>query len=171
MTTARISHLVRVALLAGIVVLLTVAGCMEQTSTKAPDTPEPTMDASLVLSTSAPATGTTVDVFAQIGPAAALVGSYTARLRYDTTYLRYQTEIPIADQALRATNATSGLVRFAGAAPAGVTSGRLAGYRFLVLRPNAVRTLQLVVDEIHTVARADAAPMLRSAPNRVELAP
>lgn len=171
MTTARIFQVVRVALCAGVVVLA-ADGCTEQTSTKAPGTPEPTMDASLVLSNSAPAAGTTVDVFAQIGAAApALVGSFTGRIRYDSTYLRYQAEIPIADQALRATNATSGLVRFAGAASAGVTSGRLAGYRFLVLRPNAVRTLQLVVDEIHTVARTDAAAMLRSTPNRVEVAP
>ena len=171
MTTTRISQCIRVALCAGAVVIA-VSGCMEQASTKALSTPEPAMDASLVLSSAAPAVGATVDVFAQIGPdVPALVGSFTARIRYDSTYLRFQAEIPMADQVSRATNATGGVVRFAGAAPAGVTSGRLAGYRFLVLRANAVRTLQLVVEEMHTVARADAASMLRSAPNRVEVVP
>ena len=171
MTTAWSSGIVRAALFtAGVV--LALDGCTEQAATKAPGTPEPTMDATLVLSNVAPAPGTTVDVFAQIGPVVpAFVGSFTARIRYDSTYLRYQDEIPIADQTLRATNATSGLVRFAGAASAGVTSGRLAGYRFLVLRLDAVRTLQLVVDELHTVARTDAASLLRSTPNRAEVAP
>jgi Cohesin domain len=173
MTTARISACVRVAVCAGFVVaMLSVDGCTEQASTKAPGTPEPTMDANLVLSNSAPAVGSTVDVFAQIGTATpGLVGSFTARIRYDSTYLRYQAEIPIADQTMRATNATSGLVRFAGAATTGVTSGRLAGYRFVVLRADAMRTLQLVVDELHTVARTDAASMVRATPNRVEVSP
>ena len=170
MTTARTKQIARAVATAGLA--FAVAGCTEQLSTKAPGTPEPTMDASLVLSTASPATGATVDVFAQIGPAApALVGSFTARIRYDSTALRYETELPLADQVLRATNATSGQVRFAGAASAGVTSGRLAGYRFLVLRPDGVRTLQLVIDELHTIARADAASMVRAMPSRVEVAP
>jgi hypothetical protein len=164
------SPFARVAVVAGLV--LAANGCMEQASTKAPGTPEPTMDASLVLSSASPPAGSTVDVFAQIGTATAgVVGSFTARIRYDTTYLRYAAEIPIVDQTMRASNATNGLVRFAGASVTGVTSGRLAGYRFVVLRPDAVRTLQLVVDELHTVARADATSMLRAAPNRVEVAP
>ncbi|MEP7001961.1 MAG: hypothetical protein ABI969_15850 [bacterium] len=173
MTTARISQFASVVVLDVMVVaMLAAVGCTEQASTKAPGTPEPTMDASLVLSDSSPVVGNSVDVFAQIGTATAgLVGSYTARIRYDSTSLRYQAEIPIADQTMRATNATSGLVRFAGAATVGVPSGRLAGYRFVVLRTDAVRTLQLTVDELHTVARSDAASMVRVAPTRVEVAP
>ena len=170
MTTSPLAHFTRAVVTAGVMAAL--AGCTEQASTKAAATPEPTMDASLVLSSASPPAGSTVEVFAQVGSATAgLVGSYTARIRYDTTYLRFQSEIPIPDQTMRATNATSGLVRFAGAATAGVTSGRLAGYRFYVLRNDAVRTLQLVVDEVHTVARVDGASMLRIAPTRVEVAP
>ncbi|MEO8623573.1 MAG: hypothetical protein ABI625_21020 [bacterium] len=173
MTTARSSQFARVGVLGvTVVAMLVVNGCAEQASTKAPGTPEPTMDASLVLSNSSPAVGSSVDVYAQIGTATAgIVGSFTARIRYDSTSLRYEAEIPIADQTMRATNATGGLVRFAGAATAGVPSGRLAGYRFVVLRADAVRTLQLTVDELHTVARTDAASMVRVAPNRVEVAP
>ena len=66
MTTARITQIARAVATAGIA--FGVVGCTEQLSTKAPGTPEPTMDASLVLSTASPATGATVDVFAQIGP-------------------------------------------------------------------------------------------------------
>jgi len=173
MTTAGISQFARVIVLGAVVVAtLAVEGCTEQASTKAPSTPEPTMDASLVLSNSSPAVGSSVDVYAQIGATTAgLAASFTARIRYDSTALRYQAEIPIADQTLRATNATSGLIRFAGAATAGVTSGRLAAFRFVVLRADGARTLQLTIDELHTVARADAASMVRVIPNHVEVAP
>ena len=171
MTTARSAPERRAALFS-LLVAVAAVGCTEQASTRAPATPEPTMEASLVLSRAAPAVGSTVDVFAQMATATpGLVGSYTARIRYDSTALRYQEDVPLAGQVLRATNATSGLVRFAGAAAAGVPDGRLAGFRFAVLRPGAERTLQLVVDEIHTVARADAASMLRAAPNGVEARP
>lgn len=168
MRTPRLSRLAR---LGGVCMVM---ACTEQATTKAPGTPEPTMDASLSVSNASPEPGSTVDVFAQIGmatPAGGLVGSFTARIRYDSTALRYQEEIPIADGTMRATNAASGLVRFAGAAMAGVPAGRLAGYRFLVLRSGALRTMQLVVDEIHTVTRADGASLLRAVPNRVEVSP
>ncbi|MEP6989691.1 MAG: cohesin domain-containing protein [bacterium] len=152
--------------------LIALASCTELASTKAPDVTAPTLDAALVLSSTAPAPGSTVDVMAQIGPSTrALVGSYTARIRYDSTALRFQEELSIADGTTRATNATSGLVRFAGAAPAGIATGRLAGFRFLVLRADAVRSLQLVVDELHTVSRADAASLVRLAPSRTAVAP
>ena len=165
----RTPHLSRLARLGGACMVM---GCTEQATTKAPGTPEPTMDASLSVSNPSPEPGSTVDVFAQIGTATpGLIGSFTARIRYDSTALRYQEEIPIADGTMRATNAASGLVRFAGAATAGVPAGRLAGYRFLVLRSGAVRTMQLVVDEIHTVTRADGASLLRALPNRVEVSP
>lgn len=143
-------------------VLFVLSACTEPVANKPLTTPRKTMEAHLILSDSAAAAGQTVDVFAQITAATPeIVGSYTARLRYDTTALRYQQELVIADDALRATNATSGLLRFAGAAPKGLPSGRLAGYRFLVLRPNAMQSLRLVVDEMHTVARTDVASKVK----------
>lgn len=167
MTTHRIRRTVRV-----IAILGAVYGCTEPVASKPVVTPEKTMEARLILSDSAVAAGRTVDVFAQVTAATAeLVGSYTARIRYDTTALRYEQEIAIGDDALRATNATSGLLRFAGAAPKGLAGGRLAGYRFFVLRPNATQSLQLVIDEMHTVARTNAASQLRSMPNSIGSAP
>jgi hypothetical protein len=155
-----------------IAVLGAVYGCTEPVASKPVVTPEKTMEARLVLSDSAVAVGRTVDVFAQITASTPeMVGSYTARIRYDTTALRYEQEIAVGGDALRATNATSGLLRFAGAAPRGLTGGRLAGYRFLVLRANATQGLQLVIDEMHTVARTNAASQLRSMPNGIEVVP
>jgi hypothetical protein len=167
MSIPRVFRLVRV-----IAVIAAVYGCTEPVASKPVVMPVKTMEAQLILSDSAAAAGRMVDVYAQITASTPeMVGSYTARIRYDTTALRYEQEIAIADDALRATNATSGLLRFAGAAPKGLAGGRLAGYRFLVLRPSATQSLQLVIDEMHTVARTNAASQLRSMPNTVGAAP
>jgi hypothetical protein len=98
-----------------------------------------------------------------------IVGSYTAKINYDATALRFDGEIAINDKGLRASNASSGLVRFAGAAATGFTDGHLASYRFAVLLPNSARTLSLVVDEMHMITRLDAQPALIVAPNRITL--
>ena len=167
MSTHRVFRTVRV-----IAVLGAVYGCTEPVASKPVVTPERTMEARLILSDSAAAVGRTVDVFAQVtAETPEIVGSYTARIRYDTTALRYAQEIAIGDDALRATNATSGLLRFAGAAPKGLTGGRLAGYRFVVLRPKATQSLQLVIDEMHAVARTNTASQLRAMPNVIGAAP
>ncbi|MEO8337595.1 MAG: hypothetical protein ABI664_21645 [bacterium] len=171
MITTRAPHVVRIVALVGAATLV-LYGCTEPVASKSSTTPEKIAEAQLILSDSAPVAGRTVDVFAQVTAATPdVVGSYTARIRYDTTALRYEQELTIADDALRATNATSGQLRFAGAAPKGLPSGRLAGYRFLVLRPNATQSLQLVVEELHTVARANAASQLRAMPNGIGVAP
>jgi len=94
------------------------------------------------------------------------VGSYTAKINYDAAALRFDGEVPMSDQALRASNPSPGLVRFAGAAATGFTNGRLASYKFAVLRPNAARTLSLVVDEMHMITRLDAKTGLIVDPNR-----
>jgi hypothetical protein len=95
------------------------------------------------------------------------VASYTARINYDPAALRFDGEIAINDNGMRASNPSSGLVRFAGAAATGFTDGRLASYRFAVLQPNSARTLSLVVDEMHMIDRLDAKTTLTVAPNRV----
>jgi hypothetical protein len=152
--------------------LVAAVACNEPLASKPASAPDPALEVGLVLSDSMPAVGSSVDVSAQMGSAVpSIVGSFTARIRYDSTALRYQDELPIGDGALRATNATAGQVRFAGAASNGLPNGRLAAFRFVVLRGNALRTLQLVVDEMHTVARTDAASQLRIVPARTRPAP
>ena len=153
-------------------VLLPVISCNEPVASKVTSAPDPRLEAGLVLSDSTPVIGETVDVYARVSSAMpSLVASFTARIRYDTTALRYQQELPIGDGALRATNATAGLVRFAGVAAHGLPDGQLAAHRFVVLRGNSLRSLQLVVDEMHTVTRTDAASQLRIGPARTRVAP
>ena len=170
MSISRTIRALAVTTLAGAVLLS--AGCTEPVATKVERAPEPTMEARLVSSDSAPAIGTMVDVFAHVRAATPeLIGSFTARLRFDSTALGFREEIALPDGVLRATNATGGLLRFAGAAPRGVPDGRLAGFRFVVLKTKAMQSMQLVVDEMHTVARTNAASQLRATPTRVEVAP
>jgi hypothetical protein len=57
-------------------------------------------------------------------------------------------------------------VRFAGAAAKGFASGRLAEYRFALLRPDGAKSLSLVVDEMHILTNADAKSNLTIAPVR-----
>lgn len=146
-------------------VLAAVAACSEPLASKVPIVPDPATEARLVLSDSVAAVGATFDVVAEVAlPEQDVAGSFTARIRYDSTALRFEEEIAITDGTMRATNATAGLVRFAGAAQRGVVQGRLAAFRFRVLRTDGARTLQLVVDELHSVTRANAASALRVAP-------
>jgi hypothetical protein len=145
----------RLALLAAAAAL---AACTEQAAT-VPAVPRRAELAHLVLSDSGASAGATVDVFAHATAASPVaVGSFTMRIRYDTTYLRLESELPLDDGAMRASNASAGSVRIAGVSQAGFAGGRLAALRFTVLRANAAQALQLVVDEMHTVERAEVKP-------------
>jgi hypothetical protein len=129
--------------------------------------PVPAVEAALVISDPAPPVGGTLLVSVQAVAKQGTVGSYTARINYDPAALRFDGEVAINDNGMRASNPSSGLVRFAGAAAAGFTDGRLACYRFAVLQLNSARTLSLVVDEMHMIDRLDAKTTLTVAPNRV----
>ena len=160
----------RAALLGG--AFLAAAACTEPSIPGAASAPDPMLEAGLVLSDSAPAVGATVEVFARVrSTAQAPVGSFTARIRYDTTALRFDREIAVADAATRISNPTMGLVRFAGTATSGLPDGQLGGYRFVVLQQGGTRTLQLVIDELHTVARVNAATLLRAVPTVTRATP
>jgi hypothetical protein len=145
--------------------MLFILACSENRSTLLGN-PVPAVEAALVLSDSTPPVSGALLVSVQANSNQGTVGSYTARISYDPATLRYDGEVPIEDKGLRATNAASGLVRFAGAAATGFTDGRLASYRFVVLRANSTRTLSLVVDEMHMISRVDAKSTLTVAPNR-----
>ncbi len=138
--------------------LIVAAACTEQASTASPVV-QRVQPARLVLSDSSAAVGAYVDAFADaVLPAPGLVGSFTARIRFDSTSLRFDGELPLDDGAMRASNASSGMLRVAGVAQAGFRGGRLAAYRFIVLRANGARTLELTMDELHTVERAVVQP-------------
>jgi hypothetical protein len=139
--------------------------CSEPYRSTVVQNPVPSVKAALVLSDSAPSVGAALVVTVQALADQGIVGSYTAKINYDATALRFDSEIAISDQALRAINPSPGLVRFAGAAASGFTDGRLASYRFVVLRANSARTLSLVIDEMHMISRLDAKTGLIVAPN------
>ena len=144
---------------------LLMIACSETNQSMGVQNPFPAVKAALVLSDSAPAVGGVLVVSVQALADQGTVGSYTAKINYDAAALRFDGEIAISDQAIRASNPSPGLVRFAGAAAAGFTNGRLASYRFAVLRPNNARALSLIVDEMHMITRLDAKTGLIVAPN------
>ena len=128
--------------------------------------PPPALVARLVLSDSAPAPGSELRIYVDVGSIPGTsIGSYTGRIAYDAAGLAYVGEADLGGGALRAVNALPGLLRTAGASPAGFSAGRLAGYRFRVVDPHAVQSLRLTIDELHTIARSDASPGLSIDPH------
>lgn len=144
---------------------LLVTACSEPYRSTVAKNPVPAVKAALVLSDSAPPIGATLVVSVQARAGEGTVGSYTAKITYNATALRFDGEIAMSDQALRASNPSPGLVRFAGAAAAGFTDGHLASYKFVVLRANSPRSLSLAVDGMHMITRLDAKTGLILAPN------
>ena len=150
-----------------VVIGLVGVGCSESYRPTMVQNPVPTIEAVLVVSDLAPPVGGSLVVSVQAIATAGTVGSYTARINYDSTALRFDAEAQMNDQALRATNPAPGRLRFAGASPSGYSGGRLASYKFVVLRADGARTLSLDVDEIHMVTRVDAKSNLTVAPVRM----
>ena len=97
---------------------------------------------------------------------ASRIGSFTARVTYDTAGLSFLEEVPTLDGALRALNPTSGLVRIAGASAQGMQATRLAALRFRVRTPQALGSARLELDELHGggQTRADLHALLRRSP-------
>lgn len=148
---------------------LFLIACSETSRSTVVQNPVPAVKAALMLSDSAPPVGGALVVSVQALADQGTVGSYTAKINYDAAALRFDGEIAISDQALRASNSLPGLIRFAGAAATGFTNGRLASYRFVVLRANSTKTLSLAVDEMHMITRLDAKTGLIVAPNSTTL--
>jgi hypothetical protein len=145
---------------------LSIAACSETYRSAVVENAAPAVEAVLVVSDPSPPVGGPLVVSVQTNSNQGIVGSYTARIKYDSTALRFDGEIPIGDKAMRAVNPTGGLVRFAGAAADGFADGRLATYRFVALRSNSAKTLSLVVDELHMITRVDVKNALTVAPIR-----
>ena len=165
MTSSQVLRMERLAI--GIASALVVIGCSEPYRSTVTQNPVPAVKAALVLSDSAPPVGAALVVSVQALADEGLVGSYTAKITYDATALRFDGEVAISDQALRASNPSPGLVRLAGATATGFTTGLLASYKFVVLRANSARSLSLAVDEMHMITRLDAKTGLIVSPNIV----
>jgi cohesin domain-containing protein len=149
------------------VIALAGPGCSESYRSTMVQNPVPTIEAVLIVSDLTPPVGGSLVVSVQAIATTGTIGSYTARINYDSTALRFDAEAQMNDQALRATNPAPGRLRFAGASSTGFKDGRLASYKFVVLRANAAKTLSLRIDEIHMVTRVDASSNLTVAPARM----
>lgn len=154
----------RTRALAPIVAAVLMIACTEPNGSASPrSAPAPLQFARLELSDSLAAVGDEVGVTVRLVDT--LGASITARIAYDSTLLEFVGEAPIADDGTRVINPASGLVRFAAIAPHGFVDGRAYGMRFRIRRAGGLRSMQLVVDEMHTVARGDAtAPRPSRAP-------
>lgn len=95
------------------------------------------------------------------------LGSYTGRLRFDPSSLRFTSETAI-DDGMRVTNpvgAPQGDLRFAGAAPTGFTQLTLYEATFAVEKAGYLDALRLEMEEVSAaVSLTNLTPTLRLAP-------
>lgn len=121
----------------------------------------------LVVSDSAPPSGTMVSVSVRLVGAASgplTIGSYTALLTYDTLMLRYAGQLTATDGATRAINPTPGRVRTAGYAIDGISGQQLFGVLFQSRRGGTagIHGIQVQFAELHSAAHEDLRPHLRA---------
>jgi len=92
------------------------------------------------------------------------VGSYTGRLRFNTTRLQFRAENPINDGMRIANNtgAATGEIRFAGASPTGFTTLVLYDGTFEVKAADYAATLALQMEELSAaLSLTNLAPQLQ----------
>jgi hypothetical protein len=137
---------------------MAAAGCTEPVQSKPPRAPvDGPLVARLEPSDATPGVGSIVRVALAVrGTSAGEVASFTARIAYDSTRLRYVDEVAIQDGATRVINPLTGSLRVAGIATAGFADGQLSVVRFSVLHRDGLASLRLTVDEMHTTKNADA---------------
>lgn len=97
------------------------------------------------------------------------VGSFTARLLYDTLQLRVEDVDQLNDGALRAHNPIDGEYRLAGAHAQGIPDGLLFRVKARVIDPKGLRRIALAVDELHSVQLVDVTQQVLVQDGRVEL--
>jgi hypothetical protein len=136
---------------------MVAAACSEPVQSKRPRVPgDGPLEARLEPADVSARVGAVVPVALTVrGGSASEVASFTARIAYDSTRLRYEGEVTMQDGAMRVINPQPGLLRVAGIAPSGFSDGQLSAVRFSVLRADGLSSLRLTVDEMHTAAHAD----------------
>jgi len=154
--------------------LLLLAGCDDDPMTsRAPDEPAPPsqgIQAFVQVSNDRAQPGEQVHVWVKVqigGQTNERLGSYTGRLRYDPSMLRFVSETAI-DDGMRVTNpagAPQGDLRFAGAAPTGFTNLTLYEAVFEVVKPDYLQDLRADMEEVSAaVSLTNLTPTLQVAP-------
>ena len=137
-----------------------VVGCDDGRATRLPAAPEVApneLSAYLAVSQSDPTVGSqfTVTVRTKRGSAVSPVGSFTIKLAFDTTRVRYHEVARSELGMVMANGAKAGLVVAAGASGNGFTNDELLVATFTALAPDAAKSLQLTVDELNSVGFED----------------
>ena len=89
------------------------------------------------------------------------IGSYTIRLAYDSTRLRFKEAARSEFGMVMANGAKAGTLVAAGASATGFTSDQLLSATFLVLSANALTPLDLTVSELNSVTFTDQTSSVR----------
>lgn len=154
----------RVRALVALVAAVVAQACTEPVQSRSPKTQvEGALVARLEPSVASAKVGDIVQVALTVrGTVAPDVASFTARIAYDSTRLRYVGEVTREDGAMRVINPQPGVLRVAGIAPTGFADGQLSAVRFAVVRADGLASLRLTVDEMHTTNHVDARRSLHS---------
>lgn len=138
--------------------LLVAAGCSDDRPNALPAEPseiEATgLSAYMAVSDATPPPGSrfTVAVRTKRGSAIGPVGSFTLRLTFDTTGMRF-VEAARSDAGMVMANGVSpGVLMAAGASSTGFTSDELLFATFEALAPDAVGSLEFAVTELNSIA-------------------
>ena len=127
--------------------ILLIAACdRDPTRPRLVVEPEPQTVAFLVMSDTTPAPGDEVTVTARTR-AIDGVGSFTARLRFDTSRLEF-VGIDAASGMRAANEREAGVLAVAGADPSGFADDELFTMRFRVIAGNSAEGLQLEITEL-----------------------
>jgi hypothetical protein len=124
------------------------------------------ISAYIAASNASPSTGdrVTISIRARRGSAVGPIGSFTLRLDYDATRLRFVESARSARGMVLANGAVAGIVRGAGASSDGFTDDELLTSTFDVLGADALASLRLDVTELNSVKFEDQRASMRVAP-------
>ena len=136
--------------------LAALAACTEP---KAPvPAPAQALEVRLALSSIQPQVGDTIVARVRVvGTGASAVASFTGRIDFDSTRVRFVDDQPV-DGASSAVNPGAGTVRVASMAAQGFSAGTLAAVRFVATGPSAGLALRVAVEELHSISMRDLAP-------------
>ena len=100
-------------------------------------------------------------------PGAVAIASMTASVDFDTTLVRYLSDVALGDGGLRAANAVRGRVVIAAAHATGFAEPVLARLMFVARDSSAARSLVLRISELHLTDAHDARAQLMMLPTVV----
>ena len=155
LSPARMRHTYRIAL--ATLPLLAAIGCSEDRPSALPSEPEVGANALatyIAVSDATPPPGSrfTVAVRTKRGSLVGPVGSFTLRLTFDASRMRFVEAARSDAGMVMANGATPGVLMAAGASATGFANDELLLATFDALAPDAVASLSMTVPELNSVA-------------------